>query len=71
MSINKKALPRPQNKTLNQTVEYLASLGLSVYGNAACLESGLFIGGLKDYSPEEVVQYRKLHETGKLHWEDV
>lgn len=61
---------RPQNKTIVQVITYLEEeLGLSVYGTSCDLNSGQFFEGLRDFTADEVVQFRKLLEADEL-WTD-
>jgi hypothetical protein len=59
---------RPQNKTIRSVVEYLESIGLSVYGqNVDLSESfGILYPSCKDYTAEDIILYRKHYETGNL-----
>lgn len=60
---------RLQNKTLKHAVEYLESIGLSVYGQNCDVETGEQFPSLRVFGPEDVVKYRKLYEKYEL-WMD-
>lgn len=66
MSEDTPKIKRPRNKTLIEVITYLESINLNVYGSAVCLETGAKSFGLMDYTPENVVKYRKLLEAGKI-----
>lgn len=59
-------LKRPRDKTLIEVITYLESINLNVYGGGVNLDSGVTSFGCMDYSPENVVTYRKLYEAGKI-----
>lgn len=66
MSEDAPKIKRPRNQTLIEVITYLESINLNVYGSACDLETGEKSFGLMDYTPENVVQYRKLLEAGKI-----
>jgi hypothetical protein len=63
-------MKRPSDARLLAMVQYIRSLGLDVYGGYTNLRTGEEMPGCMDYSPRQVVTYRKLKESGKLHEPD-
>ena len=59
---------RPQNKTILDVLTYLESIGLQTMGDFVDLETGALIGGCHmTFSPDDVLQYRRLHAQGRIH----
>lgn len=56
---------------LRNSVQYLESIGLQVYGAVVDFRDGEIISpGCRDYSPAEVVEYRKMYDAFGL-WRNV
>jgi len=59
-------MARPQNKTLINTIDYLASIGLHLYGNNVDLKTGQTYPSLRDYDSSAAVEYRKMLENDEI-----
>lgn len=59
-------MSEPSPKTIKRVVEYLESIGLSVYGPMTTLATGAQYCGCRDFSPDAVLVYRKLYQEDKL-----
>ena len=55
-------MSRPRDETLWNLVEYLASIGLTVYGPCMDLDTGDATGSCMDFDGDAVVKYRSLKE---------
>lgn len=54
---------RPQNRTLLKLVNYLEDIGLEVVGGNCDVDTGEEYEGMKCFSAEDTVKYRKLLEN--------
>ncbi|QVJ07723.1 hypothetical protein S1R3Y_000014 [Vibrio phage vB_ValP_VA-RY-3] len=55
-------MAKPRKQTLKNVIEYLDSLGLSVYGAYVDLDTGEAQPGCRDYSLEDIIKLDKLLE---------
>ncbi len=53
---------RPNNKTIRKVIEYLESVGLSVYGQCADLDAGVLYQSNMDYGADDVLKYIKVKD---------
>lgn len=59
-------MTRPTRKTIQQVLEHLQQLGLSVYGPGMDTNTGEEIGALMDYEVDDIIKRRKHIEKGAL-----
>ena len=58
---------RPQLKTIQEAVNFLGELGLSVYGGNLDLSDGEMRCGCRDYSAIDIVRIRELTEKDMIY----
>lgn len=59
-------MSKPQNKTIKNVVEYLASQGLDIMAPNVDLETGQLRGGNRCLNAKQTIQFLKLDQL----WED-